>query len=164
MRRGGSTLLASFYLTTYNLMNMTALNWKSFFATNLKDNVHSGALLFFRVLVSLSMINTHGLKKIRDFEGTIEHIPDPMGMGGEFSAYFAILANIVLPIFVILGLFTRLAVIPILSVTLLGFFVVHANDPWTVRDVPLMYSLAYLYLFIAGPGKYSLDNRIFNKR
>ncbi|MEO1031717.1 MAG: DoxX family protein [Bacteroidota bacterium] len=121
-------------------------------------------LLLFRVLVSLSMINTHGMKKLMDFEGTVAHIPDPIGVGGEVSAVIAIMANIIAPIFVILGLGTRLAILPILSVTLTGFFIVHGNDPWSVRDVPLMYSLAYLALFFLGAGKYSLDYKFFSSK
>ena len=120
-------------------------------------------LLLFRVLVSLSMINTHGMKKLLDFEGTVQHIPDPLGVGGEVSAVIAIMANIIAPIFVILGLGTRLAILPILSVTLMGFFIVHGNDPWPIRDVPLMYSLVYLALFFLGAGKYSLDHKFFKK-
>ncbi len=117
-------------------------------------------LLFFRILVSLSMINTHGMKKLLSFEDTVKHIPDPIGVGGEISAVIAIVANIVAPLFIIVGLGTRLAAMAILSVTLMGFFIVHGNDPWAVRDVPLMYSLAYLLIFFMGPGKYSLDNKI----
>lgn len=119
------------------------------------------SLLVFRVLLSLSMINTHGIKKLLDFEGTIQHIPDPMGIGGEISAIIAIVANIVAPVFIILGLGTRLATLPILSVTLMGFFIVHGNDPWSVRDVPLMYSLTYLLILFMGAGKYSLDSKFF---
>lgn len=118
------------------------------------------SMLVFRVLVSMSMINTHGMKKLLDFEGTVEHIPDPMGIGGEISAVIAIVANIVAPVFVILGLGTRLATLPILSVTLMGFFIVHGNDPWPIRDVPLMYSLSYLLILFLGAGKYSLDYKI----
>ena len=120
-------------------------------------------LLLFRVLVSLSMINTHGMKKLLDFEGTVQHIPDPLGVGGEVSTVIAIMANIIAPIFVILGLGTRFAILLILSVTLMGFFIVHGNDPWPIRDVPLMYSLVYLALFFLGAGKYSLDDKFFKK-
>lgn len=117
-------------------------------------------LLVFRVLVSLAMIHTHGLKKILDFSGTVANIPDPFGMGGQISASIAIIANIISPIFVILGLGTRLAILPILSVTLIGFFIVHAKDPWAVKDIPLMYSLSYLLIVFLGAGKYSLDNKL----
>ncbi len=120
-------------------------------------------LLVFRVLVSLAMINTHGIKKLIYFSDTVQNIPDPFGIGGVFSTYVALLANIVCPILVILGLATRMAALQILSVTLIGFFVVHAADPWTVKDVPLMYSLAYLLIFFFGAGKYSLDHSVSKK-
>jgi putative oxidoreductase len=114
-------------------------------------------LLLFRVLWSLSLLHTHGLKKLLNFEETVAHIPDPFGMGGVFNAYIAVVANIVCPVLIILGLGTRLAILPILGLTSVGFFVVHAQDPWVVRDVPLMYFLAFCLLFILGPGRYSLD-------
>lgn len=117
--------------------------------------------LFFRVLVSISMINTHGIKKLIHFSDTVQHIPDPLGLGGEISAVMAIIANIVAPLCIIFGLFTRLATIPILAVTLMGFFVVHASDPWSVRDIPLMYSLAYILILFLGSGKYALDYKLF---
>lgn len=118
-------------------------------------------LLVFRILVSISLINTHGIKKLLNFEGTVQNIPDPLGVGGEISAVMAIIANIVAPIFIIFGLGTRLAALPILSVTLTGFFIVHANDSWAVRDIPLMYSLAYMLIFFLGAGKYSMDYKFF---
>jgi len=120
-------------------------------------------LLGFRVLIALSLFNTHGLKKLTDIEGTMAHLPDPLGLGPEFTTWFAIFANIACPPLVALGLLTRLAVLPILSTTLMGFFVVHAADPWSVKDVPLMYSLAFLLLFWLGPGKISLDHKLFKR-
>ncbi len=124
---------------------------------------HDTVLLIFRVLLSVSMINTHGLKKIRNIPYEIEHIPDPFGLGGEVNLAIAIIGNIIGPIMVILGVYTRLAIIPILGITLVGFLVVHISDPWVVKDVPFMYSLSYLLLFFLGPGKYSLDHRLFAK-
>ena len=115
-------------------------------------------LLGFRVMIAFAMIRTHGLKKITDFEGTVNHIPDPFGMGGLASAYIAIIVNVVLAAFVGLGFFTRLSAIGILSLTLSGFFLVHFQDPWPVKDVPLMYSIAYALLVMTGPGSYSIDN------
>lgn len=133
------------------------------FKTQPKSSTVDISLLVFRVLISLSMINTHGMKKIVHFEESIQHIPDPFGIGGEISTYIAITANIVAPIFVIFGFVTRLAALVILSVTLIGFFVVHANDPWTVRDIPLMYSLAFLLILYLGAGKYSIDHNIYKR-
>ena len=132
-------------------------------STKITATKTSIALFVFRVLLSISLFNTHGLKKILDFEGTLQHIPDPFGFGSEFSAYMAVFANIICPVFVALGLFTRATILPIVGITLSGFFIVHANDPWAVRDIPLMYSLSFLLLLYLGPGKYSLDTKLFKK-
>lgn len=96
------------------------------------------------------------------YNETLSHIPDPLGIGSTASTYFAIVANIISPIFVLLGLGTRIAVLPILAVTLTGFFIVHISDPWAVKDVPLMYSIAFSLILVLGPGKHSLDNKFFN--
>ena len=133
------------------------------FLTKITERKTSVALFIFRVLLSISLFNTHGLKKILDFEGTLQHIPDPFGFGSEFSAYMAVFANVICPVFVIMGLFTRVAILPIVGITLSGFFIVHAADPWPVRDVPLMYSLSFLLLLYLGPGKYSFDAKYFSK-
>lgn len=136
---------------------------KSIFSAEVNKTHVDLGLLFFRILVAGGMINTHGLKKILDFEGTVQHIPDPFGMGGFTSAVIAIVANIVCAAFVIFGLFTRLNALFILNLTLVGFFIVHGSDPWPVRDIPFMYSIAFGLILFLGAGRYSLDNLIQNK-
>ena len=128
-----------------------------------QKNRINAILLGFRTLVALAMIRIHGIKKVKDIEGEIANIPDPLGFGGEFTAFMAIFTNIVLAAFVGLGFLTRLSAIGILAVTLSGLFLVHWNDPWLVKDSPLMYSLAFFLILIIGPGKYSLDHLITNR-
>lgn len=133
-------------------------------SVDLPDGDRQGLILLgYRSLVAFAMIRTHGIKKITDIEGEIAHIPDPLGLGGEFTAFMAIFTNLVLTVFVILGFATRLSALGILSVTLSGLFLVHWGDPWPVKDMPLMYSLAYLLILAMGPGKYSLDHFISSK-
>ena len=120
------------------------------------------ALLIFRIGIGGSLIHTHGWKKITDFAATAANIPDPFGMGGTTSALIAIIANVVLAGCLMLGFFTRLSALGILSVTLTGLLIVHANDPWVIKDVPYMYSLATAILLILGAGKYSVDNYLYN--
>lgn len=117
-------------------------------------------LLVFRSLVAFAMIRTHGIKKILDIKGTIAHIPDPFGIGGEISAYIAIFANVFCALFVMFGFLTRASALFILTLTLTGFFLVHWGDPWPVKDTPLIYSIAFFAILSLGPGKYSLDHLI----
>ena len=121
-------------------------------------NQLDAALFLLRVGVALSLFVVHGYKKITDFSGTVNHIPDPFGIGGYPSAVIAVLANVVAAGLLALGLGTRLAIALILGITLSGLFIVHAADPVHIRDVPYMYSLVLLFLFYAGPGSYSLDH------
>lgn len=120
-------------------------------------------LLVFRVLLSLELMYAHGLKKIGIGVAQAETVPNPLHLPEMLNNVFAVSANLIFPIFVILGLFTRLAVLPILSVTLIGYFILHFHDTPLVKDTPFMYSLSYLLIFFLGAGKYSLDNKIFKK-
>jgi putative oxidoreductase len=132
--------------------------------TNITKNTLDRSLLFFRIGVALSLMIIHGLPKVFDFQTTMEKIPDPFGLGGEINAVIAVLANVLFAAFVAAGLFTRLSALFILSITLTGLFIVHANDPLAVKDVPYMYSLAFALIAILGAGKYSLDHYFFKSK
>jgi putative oxidoreductase len=120
-------------------------------------------MLFFRVIVSVQLIVVHGLKKIGVSVAEAELIPNPLHLPEKINQYFAISSNLVFPILIILGLLTRLAILPVLAVTLTGYFIVHWSDPLLTKDIPFMYSLIFLLLFFLGPGKYSIDYFINKK-
>jgi putative oxidoreductase len=121
-------------------------------------------ILLLRVAVSLEIAIVHGFKKIGVGVAQAENIPNPLHLPEAFNSVFAIAANIIFPFFVLIGLFTRLATLPTLAVTLTGYFVVHWNDSLLQRDTPFIYSLIFLVILILGPGKYSIDNAIYKKR
>lgn len=129
-------------------------------STGLSSQQRDLSLLLFRIGLAWSIINTHGVKKVVDISGTIQHIPDPLGIGGLASTLIAIFANIILASFVGIGLFTRPSALVIAMITLVGLLFVHAADPWSVKDVPFMYTLSFGLLVLLGPGKYALDHRI----
>jgi putative oxidoreductase len=70
----------------------------------------------------------------------------------------ATLSDTVAPFLIILGIGTRLAALPVIGVTAIGYFVVHRKDSPEVRDVPYMYTLCYLLILALGAGTYSIDN------
>ncbi|MGE8514512.1 MAG: DoxX family protein [Chryseobacterium culicis] len=121
------------------------------------------ALLVFRVLLSVELIVAHGLKKIGVGVSEAEQVPNPLHLPEAFNNLFADAANLVFPVFVIFGFFTRIAVLPILAVTLTGYFILHWNDALLVKDTPFMYSLCYLFLLCVGSGKYSVDHYLTKK-
>jgi len=126
--------------------------------SNLGNRWNDIALLFFRVALCCELIYAHGLKKIGVGTAMAEVVPNPLGLPDAINQAFATGANLVMPIFIILGLFTRIATLPILAVTLTGYFVLHFNDPIQVKDVPFIYSLCFLLVTCTGAGRYSLDH------
>ena len=132
--------------------------------SDLGNNLNNSALFFFRIAISCELIYAHGLKKIGIGTALAEVVPNPLGLPDVLNQAFATTANLVMPIFIILGLMTRIATLPILAVTLTGYFVLHFNDPALVKDVPLMYSLCFLLLCFVGAGKYSLDHYISKEK
>ena len=131
--------------------------------TNYNESKLGLGLLFLRVFGAIALLRTHGLPKLMDIQGTMAHIPDPMGLGQTFSAYYAIFANVICAFLIMLGLFTRWASAVVISITLSGLFIVHIADPAKVQDTPLIYSIVFITLIILGSGKYSLDAFISKK-
>ncbi|WP_027374164.1 MULTISPECIES: DoxX family protein [Chryseobacterium] len=131
--------------------------------TSLEGKLIHIALLIFRIALSLELIFAHGLKKLGIGVAEAEKVPNPLNLPEAFNSLFADAANLFFPVFVILGFLTRAAVLPILAVTLTGYFVLHWNDALLIKDTPFMYSLCYLFLLFVGPGKYSIDHYIRKK-
>jgi putative oxidoreductase len=115
------------------------------------------ALLAFRVLLALELFRVHGLKKFRHSNGAPEQVPNPLGLPGALNQLVATFSDTVVPFLVVLGAGTRLAVLPTIGVTAIGYFVVHRHDSLEVRDVPYVYTLCFLLLLALGPGTRSLD-------
>lgn len=130
---------------------------KQILYSDLGNSFNNGALLIFRVLLAVELFRVHGMKKFRVENGQKEHVPNPLHLPEKLNGLVATFSDTIIPFFIILGLGTRLAVLPTIGVTAIGYFVVHKNDSLEVRDVPYMYTLSLLLLLALGAGTYSLD-------
>ena len=120
-------------------------------------------LFIFRVGAGVFML-THGWGKFLILIGNEPiQFADPLGIGAAPSLFLTVFAEVFCSFLIILGLTTRLAVIPLLITMSVVAFIVHANDGFGKMEMPLLYGFMYLAIAIAGAGKYSLDNLIFNK-
>lgn len=124
------------------------------------ENAFHRVLLFLRVVAGFALIKGHGWDKLVHYDAHLQSIPDPLGFGAEISLIAAIFADLICALLVTLGLFTRLAVLPILITVLIGFFIVHGNDPWATRELPFLYAILFAPFLILGAGKYSMDHWI----
>jgi putative oxidoreductase len=135
---------------------------QKFFYTDLGNTANNIAILIFRVLFAWELLTVHGLKKIQKGpQAEPEHIPNPLQLPEKLNAAVAQFADTIVPFFIALGLFGRLALLPTIGVTLVGYFVVHRHDSREVRDIPFMYTLCLLLLLLTGPGTYSIDHYIY---
>lgn len=117
------------------------------------------AALFLRLFVGFMML-THGIDKIMNFSSLESTFPDPIGLGSKWSLIMIILCEAGCSVLLILGLFTRLAVLPLIfSMTIAAFFTFPEIKMNTI-ELPLMYIGIYAAIFILGPGKYSTDKYI----
>jgi len=130
---------------------------KQILYSDLGTSFNNAALLAFRVLLAIELFRVHGMKKFRVENGQKEHVPNPLHLPEKLNGLVATFSDTVIPFFIILGFGTRLAVLPTIGVTAIGYFVVHRNDSLEVRDVPFMYTLSLLLLLALGAGTYSLD-------
>jgi putative oxidoreductase len=124
--------------------------------------LNNWALLGFRVLLAVELFRVHGLRKFRPQPGeAAEAVPNPLGLPAGLNQLVATFSDTVVPALVILGIGTRLAVLPTIGVTAIGYFVVHRHDPVAVRDVPYIYTICFLLLLVLGPGTRSIDHYLW---
>ena len=131
-------------------------------APQLKPVKYHLGLLFFRVAVATQLLVVHGLKKLQPIHGAPE-VPNPFGWPADVNHCIALAGSLYFPIFIILGLLTRLAALPALAVTATGYFIVHAGEPAALRDIPFMYSICLLLIALLGAGRYSIDYLLFKE-
>lgn len=121
------------------------------------------ALLITRIAIALLML-THGFPKTAGLSESPVKFMDVFGMGATLSLILAVFAEVVCSIFVLVGLGTRLAVIPLIITMLIAVLHVHSNDPFAKQEVGLLFLLVYIILFILGSGKYSIDSLLFKRK
>jgi len=125
--------------------------------SDLGSAINNWAVLVFRILLMLELFRVHGLKKFPLQHGEKEHVPNPLGLPDKLNGLVAMFSDTVVPFLVSLGLGTRLFLLPSIGVTAIGYFVVHRKDSVEVRDIPYMYTLCMLFLWVTGPGTLSID-------
>jgi len=121
------------------------------------------ALFLLRLFPSLFMALLHGLPKFNKIDMLVTRFPDPIGLGSALSLYLVIFAELGCSILLILGLYTRLATIPLIFTMGVAAFIFHFNDPVSKIELPVIYLIIYVALFIMGPGKFALKGPVPKK-
>ena|SRR5688500_15790507 len=133
---------------------------KKIYNTDLPEKYGHVALLVFR-LVAAGFMLTHGIPKLqRLLSGEEIKFADPYGLGPEVSFVLVIFAEFFCSILVSLGLLTRLAVIPLMITMATAVIFAHSEDPFGVKEKPLLFLLIFALLAVFGSGRYSVDRML----
>lgn len=118
------------------------------------------ALLIVRIGIAIMML-VHGIPKLEMLlSGETTQFPGVLGMSPGLSLALTVLAEVFCSLLILIGLGTRLAVIPLIITMLVAVFYIHAADPFANQELGLHYLLAYVVLLVLGSGKFSLDATI----
>lgn len=110
-----------------------------------------------RIGFGLMLTLVHGWPTLKGFlEGQHHTYPDPLGIGSYLTMGLMTFAEFFCALLVTLGIYTRLALIPIVTGFSIAFFVQHAADPFGYKELSFHYLLVFIILLVAGPGKYTL--------
>lgn len=133
---------------------------KSIFNTNYNHQGLDVALFILRVGAAC-LLMTHGWAKLSTvLSGAEIQFADPIGLGMKTSFYLAIFAEFFCSLLLILGLATRLVLIPLMINMAVIVFIVHPADGFQKMELPALYLLVFFFLMFSGPGKFSIDSVI----
>lgn len=119
-------------------------------------------LLSERVLLG-GLLLSHGLQKVAVFGTLSATFPDPLGVGSTTSLLLAVFAEVLCSMALIMGFLHRLVLIPIAFTMGMAFFCILGSEPFAAKELPFVYLVLAVTLFLAGPGRFSLDSAIGSK-
>ena len=115
------------------------------------------ALAALRIMTALLFIE-HGTQKFFNFPPAEQPFGDLMNLIGVAGAL-----EVVGGLLVLVGLFTRPVAFVLCGFMAVAYFMAHAPQsffPVNNRgDAAILFSFVFLYLTVAGPGAFALDNR-----
>jgi putative oxidoreductase len=129
-------------------------------STKYSDTAISFAALILRLSLGLLMLIPHGWDKLQHFSEKSHNFLDPLHIGHSLSLVLVIFSEFFCSIFIILGLFTRLACIPLIIQMLVIIFLLHHGNVLPDAEQEGLYLAGYLALIFMGPGKVSVDKLI----
>lgn len=129
---------------------------KSFFSTKYSNGAFNFGMLLLRVFLGLILIS-HGYPKLVNFS-TLQHkFMNFMNMGSTVSLALITFAELFCGFLLLIGMFTRLAAIPVAIGMGVVFFVASHADLFGNGERGGMYFAASILLLLCGPGKISVD-------
>ena len=130
-----------------------------FLSTKYSNAGFNLGMLVLRVVLGI-LLASHGYSKLIAFNSLRYKFMNFLHMGSTFSLVLIIFAELFCSIFLILGLFTRFACIPILIAMGVVVFVATHGQILGPGERGTIYLAATFTILLCGPGKISVDAMI----
>lgn len=121
------------------------------------------AILLLRLFFG-GMFMYYGYGKIENYDVILPQFGDIIGIGPKLSFNLVIFSEFFCGIFIALGLFTRLAVIPTFFTMIVAYFIAHGADAFADKIPAFTYLILSVPVFLLGSGKYSVDALLFKPK
>ena len=132
---------------------------KRILSTKYSAGAFNFAMLVLRLALGVLMLS-HGYSKLIHFNAMKGSFINFIGLGSTLSLSLDTFAEFFCSIFLILGLFTRLAVIPILIAMSVALLKVHHGHLFAEGERAAIYLACSITILFCGPGKISVDGMI----
>jgi putative oxidoreductase len=127
----------------------------TFLAKNFNNDL---ALLLLRITFGGLLLIDHSFGKINMLMNPPVKFMDFAGLGPDASLFLVIVAEGLCSLLIIIGLGTRLACIPLIINFLVIIFKAQAGHKFAEMELPLIFILSFIIIFITGAGKFSFDH------
>ena len=128
-------------------------------STKYSAGAFNAAMLLLRLGLGILMMN-HGYDKLVHFSEYQPKFINFLGMGTTMSLALVVFAEFFCSLFLILGLFTRLAAIPLIITVCVIIFKVNHGNVFGDAEIAALYLTGYLVLLFVGAGRISVDSLI----
>jgi putative oxidoreductase len=120
-------------------------------------------LLMLRLWLGLTILLNHGVGKLKGFDNMAPGFADPFKIGHTASFTLVVFAEVVAAALIATGLLTRFAALVLAMNMFTAFWYVHKFSLSGAHsgELPFIYLAGFVALLLAGPGKFSLDQRLF---
>jgi putative oxidoreductase len=132
---------------------------KKLLSTKYSAGAFSAAMLILRLGLGILMM-MHGYDKLVHFAKYQNEFMNFLGIGKTMSLALVVFAEFFCSLFLILGLFTRLAAIPLIIATCVMVFKAHNGEVFGDGEHAALYLIGYAVLLLVGPGRVSVDSMI----
>ncbi|MCO6498254.1 MAG: DoxX family protein [Chitinophagaceae bacterium] len=116
-------------------------------------------MLVIRAALGAALMANHGYVKLTNFSERKDNFMNFLNMGSTVSFTLITFAEFFCAFLLIIGMFTRLAAIPVIIGMLTAFILAH-GAVFAEGETPLVYACIAFLILLVGPGKFSIDGAL----